>query len=81
MARFASIDADCGVFEDERTALVHVALDARLFVAESLIHHARAHAHPPGWRKYAVRVVAIRTVHEPFVNPVFGRHRELRAHR
>ena len=37
--------------------------------------------HPPGRRERAVRIVAIRALHEAFVHAVLGRHIELRAHR
>ena len=78
VARFASVDPDSGMFEEERPALVGVALQAWLFVGERLIDHAGARAHPPGGSGRAVRIVAVRAGHHTFVHTVLRRHVELR---
>src|ERR1039457_3885421 len=64
---------------DERPALVHVALQAGLLVPQGLLHHAGTLAHAPRWGECAVRVVAIRTLHEALVHAMLGGHVELRA--
>jgi hypothetical protein len=78
MAGLAAVHADRFMLEDERTAFFGVALEARFFVGQSLVDHARARSEPPGGRKRAVRIVAIGTVHETFVHAMFERHGELR---
>jgi len=49
MAALASVDADCGVFEDEGSTFVDVAFEAGFFVAEPEVHHVRTRSGPPSW--------------------------------
>src|SRR5580700_5279261 len=56
---FAAIHADGGVFVNEGSALVLVALDAGFFTAVGLVDHARADAGSPGGGEGPVRIVAI----------------------
>jgi hypothetical protein len=77
VADLAAIHANSRMFEHEWSALVGMTLEARLLVGKGLLHHARAVRHPPGWRGRSVGIMAIRTVHETFVNPVLKRHGEL----
>ena len=70
VARFASVDSDGGMFEEERPALVGVALQTWLFVRERLIDHAGPRAHPPGRSGRAVRIMAVRAGHHAFVHTV-----------
>ena len=81
MAALATIYANRRVLEKERTALVCVALQARLFVALCLFHHSRAQSRAPRGRSRSVWIMAIRTLNNSFVDPVFERHGELRSHR
>lgn len=78
VARFASVDSDGGMFEEERPALVGVALQTWLFVGERLIDHAGTRAHPPGRSGRAVRIMAVRAGHHAFVYTVLRGHVELR---
>ena len=77
---FASIDADGGVFKGERATFVAVAFHAGFFVGLGVFGHARTDAHAPSGRLRAVRVVAIRALHEAFVDPMFEGHGELGFH-
>ena len=72
VTRLAALDLSAGVLEDEWPLLVHVAREADGI--------------PPCRRtqllseEAAMRVVTIRTVHEPFLNAVMKGHIELRFH-
>jgi len=80
MASLAPFD-DCGrVLIDEGAAPVAVALQASLVIERCLVHHGRTRRHTPSGGECAVRIVAIPAIHEAFVDAVFGRHLELRAH-
>ena len=79
MTDLTPIDAGSGVFENEGAALVDMALQTGLLVLETGFNHMRAPTHFPSWRVGTVGVMAVRTVHKPFVHPVFERLRELRA--
>ena len=80
VASFAAIDTDSIVLEDKRTTLVDVAFETRLFIPLGLIHHMRTIGHAPRGRGGAVRVVAIRALHEALVDAVLEGHGELRAY-
>ena len=67
------------MFEEERAALFRMALEARLFVNERLVHHAGTGGHTPGRCEGAVRIMAIGAGHEPFVNAMLEGHGELAA--
>ena len=67
------------VFEDERAALIDVALEAGLLVRERLLASCGRLSHAPGGREPAMRIVAIGTLHEALVHAMLERHRELRA--
>ncbi len=79
VAGFAAVDAHGGMLKGERAALVGVALEAGLLIGKSVGHHAGADSHAPGGGGGSVRIVAIRTVHEAFIDAVFEGHGELRA--
>lgn len=81
MAALTTIHANRCVLKNKRTALVCVALQARLFVALRLFHHSRAQTSPPRGRSRSVWIMAIRTLNNSLVDPVFKRHGELRSHR
>jgi hypothetical protein len=55
-----------------------MALQARLLVQQSRIHHPRPVRHPVLRRKRPVRIVTIGAVHEALVYPVAGGHFKLR---
>jgi hypothetical protein len=57
-----------------------MALQARLLVHETLLHHPRACAHSPRGSGRSVRIVTVRTRHYSLVHPVLERHVELRPH-
>ena len=80
MASLAPFDDGGRVLIDEWPAPVAVAFDAGLIVEPGLFHHGRTRRHAPGGGECAVRVVTIPTIHDAFVDAVFGRHFELRAH-
>lgn len=80
MAGFAAFDADDGMFIDEGAALVLVAFDAGLFGAGGLVHHAGSHAGAPCGGEGSMRVVAIGALDDAFIDAMFDRHVELRAH-
>ena len=77
MAALATIHADGRMFKDKGAALLRVAFEAWLFIRESLIHHAWAGGHPPGWREGSVRIMAIGARHETLIYAVLKGHREL----
>lgn len=68
------------MFEGERTALIGMALQASLFIGGRLRDQGRPRRHAPGGRKRTVRIVAVRTSHEPGVDGVFEGHGEIRLH-
>lgn len=70
VAGFASLDADGGMFENKRPALIGMAFEARLLIGQCVIDHARPDSRPPGWRRGSVRIVAIRTLDETFIYPM-----------
>ena len=80
MARLAAVDAHAGVFKNEGPPLLHVALQASLFVALGLRDQTWPLAHAPSRGVGAVRIVAIRTLHDTFVHAVFEGHGELSAY-
>lgn len=80
MAGFTTVHADCNVFKSEWTSFVGVAFDAGLLVGQRMLHHPLAHTHTGNGRWRAVRIVAIRTLHKPFVDAVFKGHGELGLH-
>lgn len=71
MAGRAAIDADGGVFKGEGAPFVNVALEAGLFVLQARGDHAGPGGHAPGGGVGAVGVVAVRALHEAFVDAVF----------
>jgi len=80
MASLAPFDHGGWVLIDEWPAPVAMAFQAGLIVERGLFHHGRTRRHAPGGGECAVRVVTIPTIHDAFVDAVFGRHFELRAH-
>ncbi len=79
VACFAAIHADRRMFKRKWPAHSRMAFQASLFVNERLVHKLRARRHAPCGSEGSVRIVTIRALHEPFVHPVFERHRKLRA--
>ena len=74
----ASFNFHRGMFEYKRSALLHVAFEARLVAAVRLVKHARGFPHAERRREAAVRIVAVGAVHEAFVDPVLAGQGELR---
>lgn len=66
------------MFKRKGSALVGVTFQARFLVGKRLVHHARSAAPAPRGYVRAVGIVAVRTLHEAFVDTVFERHRKLR---
>ncbi len=79
MAGFAAVHSNGFVFIEEGPALFGVALQARLFVGERLVHEAGARGHAPGGGEGSVWIVAVRAIHEPFVDAMLEGHGELSA--
>ena len=59
MATDAALHLTCLVFENERAALVHMALEAGLLVPVGLVQHLVGLTHGEGGRETAMRVVTI----------------------
>ena len=76
----APIHADRGMLKNKWTAFVGMTVDARFFVGLGMLHIARPRRISPGGRKRSVWIVAIRAVHETFVDVVFEGQGKLRAH-
>src|SRR5579859_7035546 len=79
VAGLAAFDAHRRVLVNERTALIGVAFEARLFISERLLYHAWAIRHAPRRGEGSMRIVAVRALHESFVHAMLGRHLELSA--
>lgn len=79
VAGAAAIDANGGVFKDEGAAFVDVAFEAGFFVLETVGEHAGAGHHAGVEGVGAVGVMAIRALHEAFVDAVLDGHGELGA--
>src|SRR5689334_16881248 len=75
----AAFRAHRRVLEHKGSAFLGVALQAGLFAAQRLFHHAGPRGHPPRRRERSMWVVAVRAGHESFIDAVLERHRELRA--
>ena len=75
----ATIHSHWRVLENEWPALIHVALQAGRLAAGRLLRHTRPLRHAPGGRECAMRVVAVRTLHEALIHTMLGRHLELGA--
>jgi hypothetical protein len=80
MAGLASIHTNAEMLEDEGPSLIGVAVETRLLIRQALVDVARARGHSPGGGEGAVRIVAVCTGDHSFLDTVFERHRELRAH-
>ena len=76
----APIHADRGMLKNKRPAFVGMTVDARFFVGLGMLHIARTRRVSPGGLKRSVWIVAIRAVHETFVDAVLEGHGKLRAH-
>ena len=76
----APIHANRGVLKKKRSAFVGMTVDARFFVGLGMLHMARPRRVSPGGLKRSVWIVAIRAVHETFVDAVLERQGKLRAH-
>ena len=76
----APIHADWGVLKNKRPAFVGMTVDARFFVGLGLLHISRPRRVSPGGLKRSVWIVAIRAVHETFVDAVLEGQGKLRAH-
>lgn len=77
VASFTPVDPNGSMFESEWAPFLGMAFQACLFVLKRRINHMRTAAHLPDRRVGAVRIVAIRTSHEPLVHPVLKRLGEL----
>ncbi len=80
VACLAPVHAGREMLKRERSTLVGVALQAGLFVVQTLIDHAGTSSGAPGWGVRAMGIVAVRARHEALIDPVLERHRELGAH-
>ena len=80
VAGSAAIHADRRMLKKKRPAFVGMTVDARFFVGLGMLHIARPRRVSPGGLKRSVWIVAIRAVHETFVDAVFEGQGKLRAH-
>ena len=76
----APIHTNRGMLKNKRPAFVGMTVDARFFVGLGLLHMARPRRVSPRGLKRSVWIVAIRAVHETFVDAVLEGHGKLRAH-
>ena len=76
----APIRAYRGMLKKKRPAFVGMTVDARFFVGLGVLYIARSRCVSPGGLKRSVWIVAIRAVHETFVDAVLEGHGKLRAH-
>jgi len=81
VARVAAFHAHTGMFENKRSALIRVALQTRLFVIMRCIQQTGGAAISPRSCEASMWVVAIRALHNAFVDTVFDGHAELSANR
>ena len=77
---FAPVHTNRGVFVQEGAPLIDMALQTSLLVIQTRINEMRTSPHLPGRRVRSMRIVAVRTRHETFIDPVLGRKGELRSH-
>ena len=68
VAGFAAFDPDRRMFKNKRPALIGMAFEAWFLIGQSVIDHARPDPRPPSWRRGSVRIMAVRTLDEPFIN-------------
>ena len=78
VAAAAAINTNSGVLKDERSAFVDMTFKTGLFILQAMCHHAGSCAHLPGGSVGTMRIVAIRTLHESFIDAVLDGHRKLR---
>ncbi len=77
MTRLTAIDPQSEMLECERAPLAGVAFQTGFLVDETLVHLPRPRSHTPCRSERSMRIVAVRALHESFVHPMLGRHREL----
>ena len=68
------------MFKHKRAAFIGVAIHARLFVGFRRFYVPRTRPVGPGGLERAMRVVAIRAIHEALIHSMFEWHGELRFH-
>ena len=76
----ASIHADRRMLKEKRPAFVAMTVDAGFFVSLGMLYIARPRRVRPGGLKRSVWIVAIRAVHETFVDAMLEGHGKLRTH-
>lgn len=79
VAGFTALYAHWRMLERKWAALFRVAFQARLLVAERLLHHVGARRHSPRGSEGAVRIMTVRTGHKALVNSMFKGHRKIGA--
>ncbi len=80
VATATTVDTNGSMLKNEGAALVDVAFETGLFILQAVRHHAWPRAHLPGWSIRAMRIVAIRALHEAFIDAMLNGHRKLRPH-
>ena len=76
----APIHANRRVLKKKWPAFVGMTVDARFFVGLGMLDISRPRRVCPGGLKRSMWIVAIRAVHETFVDAVLERQGKLRAH-
>jgi len=79
MTNFAAFHANWRMLIDKRSTLFHVAFEAGLLAAVHLFDHGGSSGCAPGGCERSMRVVAIATGHDTFVNAMLEGHGELGA--
>ena len=78
MASFATLHADRTMFKSKWTSFIRMTFDTSLLVGLGMFHHPLADTHSGYGGGSPVGIVAIRALHEAFVDPMFKGHGELR---
>ena len=77
VANFAAFHAHRRMLENEWPTLFGVTLDTSFLIPQHLLDHGGPAGYAPGRRESAVRIVAIATNHDPFIDAMLERHGKL----
>ncbi len=80
VAHLTTLNSNGPVLKHERSALVGMAFQARLLAGNCLRYKMRTSSHAPRRKIGAMRVVAVRTIHNAFIHAVAVRQFKIAAH-
>jgi tetratricopeptide (TPR) repeat protein len=80
MANLAAINPYCRVLKHKWTPVVRMATQARLLIAQPLIHQLGLRAHPPRGCERTMRVVTIRALNHALIHAMLHGHGKLRPY-